>query len=202
VRAQDFSGSLHRLAVLVVVAQRNALHNHMPAGVSNGLDKVWPYDAKGPGDLQHADASDGVSRTGADRAIPDYTPVARIDPISPPAVLPKAPTTGSAPTKYIDKIQAAAALYAEGDFAGGDDLAKGVEDPIQRTALSWIALKSTSEPDYNRLAAFGAAHPQWPGNDWIRREQESALYAHPLSVATGLSRRCSPKNSRARQLAN
>ena len=36
-------------------------------------------------------------------------------------------------------------------------------DPIQRTALEWIALKGSPAPDGARLAAFAKAHADWPG---------------------------------------
>ncbi len=43
-----------------------------------------------------------------------------------------------------------------------------------------------AQPDDRRLAAFAAAHPQWPGGDWIRAVQEAHLYterAAPSVVA-------------------
>ncbi len=58
---------------------------------------------------------------------------------------------------------------------------------MQRVALEWIALKTSPQADYVRLAKFGAAHPQWPANVWIRYRQEAALYndrAHPELAAT------------------
>ena len=119
----------------------------------------------------------------------DFTPVSRIggeqDPT--PTVNSSAPAGVAADRGAdISRMQAAAALYQKGDLAGGDALAKAVDDPLQRLALEWIALKSAPRPDDARLAAFAAAHPDWPARLWIRSFQEAALYrgrARPEAVA-------------------
>jgi soluble lytic murein transglycosylase len=90
------------------------------------------------------------------------------------------------PVSDFSAMLAATALYQKGDIAGGDGLAKALVDPLQRVALEWIALKTSSQADYGRLAAFSAAHPQWAALTWIRYRQEAALYndrAHPEATA-------------------
>jgi len=77
----------------------------------------------------------------------------------------------------LSRFSLAAALYRKGDISGGDAAGQAVDDPLQRTALAWVALRSAPRPDYARLAAFGAAHADWPSQSWIRYEQEAALYA-------------------------
>ena len=117
----------------------------------------------------------------------DFTPVSRIE-------AEPAPSANSAAlagftvnrTGDLARMGAAAALYQKGDLAGGDALASGVDDPLQRLALEWVALKSTSRPDDSRLAAFAATHPDWPARVWIRSFQEAALYrdhARPETIA-------------------
>ena len=69
------------------------------------------------------------------------------------------------------------ALYRAGNGAAGDAAARAIADPLQRTALEWFALRLAAHPDYERLAAFGAAHPLWPEMLWLREEQEALLYA-------------------------
>ena len=104
---------------------------------------------------------------------------------TPEAGLATAPAPAPAAVADLAKFTAAAALYQKGDATGGDTLAKAVDDPLQRIALEWIALKSAPQADYARLSAFAAAHPAWPGGAWIRYRQEAAIYtdrAHALSA--------------------
>jgi soluble lytic murein transglycosylase len=101
--------------------------------------------------------------------------------ISPAAPIPAnpAPVAADPPPDRgpdLSGLIAAAALYQKGDTPGGDALANALTDPLQRTALEWIALKSSPRTDYARLATFGAVHPDWPANSWIRYRQEAALY--------------------------
>ncbi|MGA2792604.1 MAG: lytic transglycosylase domain-containing protein, partial [Roseiarcus sp.] len=120
----------------------------------------------------------------------DFTPVSRIGREQDPASgANSGALAGVAADRGADlsRMLAATALYQKGDLAGGDALAKAVDDPLQRLALEWIALKSGPRPDDGRLAAFAAAHPDWPARVWIRSFQEAALYrdrARPEVVAT------------------
>ena len=107
-------------------------------------------------------------------------PVADVDPMPTGSIEPAAaPARDFKPAVRPDvsAFMAAAALYQKGDSAGGDALAGRIADPLQRAALDWAALRLAARPDDRRLAAFAAAHPGWPGGDWIRAEQEAHLYA-------------------------
>jgi soluble lytic murein transglycosylase len=136
--------------------------------------------------------------SGADIAVPKLPEIAsspgadiapKLPEMAPPPganIAPKLPEAAPAPGPDLSRMIAAAALYQKGDLAGGDALAKALNDPLQRVALEWIALKSSPQPDYARLAAFGAAHSAWPANAWLRYRQEAAVYidrAHPKIAA-------------------
>ena len=115
----------------------------------------------------------------------DFTPVSRIGKEQEPAPLVDlAARLAGAPDRGADfaRFVAAAAIYQKGDLAGGDALAKALSDPLQRAALEWMALKSAPHPDYARLAAFAAAHPEWPARTWLRYRQEAALYNEPAPL--------------------
>jgi soluble lytic murein transglycosylase len=138
----------------------------------------------------------------------DLTPVSKIDPQQQPAsgaetlpISPAAPPPAEQDSG-LSRMSAAAALYQKGDLAGGDAAARALDDSLQRTALEWIALKTSPQADYARLAKFGAAHPDWPANTWIRYRQEAALYndrAHPEVTAALFS--ADPPRSTAGKLA-
>jgi len=119
----------------------------------------------------------------------DPTPTGGIEPhaLPAPAAAPPPPLAAE-PVSRDDasRLAAAAALYRKGDETGGDALARQAADPLQRVAFEWAALRLPAQPDDRRLAAFAAAHPQWPGGDWIRAVQEAHLYterAAPSVVA-------------------
>jgi soluble lytic murein transglycosylase len=110
------------------------------------------------------------------------TPVAAPAPMAAPAAAPAPPPESAAPSPRLDgsALAAAAALYRKGDLAGGDALAAKASDAAERAAFDWLALRLAPRPDDKRLAAFAAAHPHWPGGDWIRAVEEGRLYAdHP-----------------------
>ncbi len=68
--------------------------------------------------------------------------------------------------------------YRRGDLAKGDAAAATAKDPLIATALEWTALRiKPLEAGHRRLARFIAAHPDWPANDWLRKNAELALYA-------------------------
>lgn len=118
----------------------------------------------------------------------DMTPVSRIAPEPTPRPMLGPATLGAAPPAGPDysRMVAAAALYQKGDIPGGDAIAKDLDNALQRTALEWIALKTSPHADFARLASFAAVHPEWPAEAWIRFRQEAALYndrAHPEFAA-------------------
>jgi soluble lytic murein transglycosylase len=130
-----------------------------------------------------------ISPQASRTAAVDPTATASIEPpvaISPGPV--RAPTLDFTPQARPDlgRFGAVAALYRKGDLAGGDALGKDIADPVQRTALEWAALRLSGHPDDRRLINFAAAHPKWPGGDWIRAEREAHAYtdrAAPQVVA-------------------
>jgi soluble lytic murein transglycosylase len=142
-----------------------------------------------------------ASREAAPRAAPapprtivanlDPTPAAPIpgrqdSPADPPAA-PDQPEPAAPRAADLAPMNAAAAAYLKSGLAAGDALAKAVDDPLQRVALEWIALKSSPQADYARLAAFEAANPGWPASAWIRERREAAIYndrAHPDAALT------------------
>jgi soluble lytic murein transglycosylase len=123
----------------------------------------------------------------------DPTPIGAIEPA--PAPTPSAPAAPAPEAKPVGRLDASAlaavaALYRKGDAAGGDAIANQIADPIERTAAEWARLRLAADPDDRRLAAFAAAHPDWPGEDWIRAEQEAHLYterAAPPLIAAALA---------------
>jgi soluble lytic murein transglycosylase len=129
------------------------------------------------GAIARAAASSAPSSSPAPvaRPTPAATPPLVATPAPPPleSVAPAPPLDGSA-------LAAAAALYRKSDLAGGDALAAKASDAAERAAFDWLALRLAPRPDDKRLAAFAAAHPRWPGGDWIRAVEEGRLYAdHP-----------------------
>ncbi len=130
----------------------------------------------------------------------DVAPTGAIEASAPPA-LEHAPLAAEPPPD-VSRLAASAALYRKGDLAGGDALAKDVADPVQRTAIEWAALRLSPRLDERRLAAFAAAHPEWPGEDWIRAVQEAHLYVeHPAPQVAAALFAADPPSTPAGELA-
>lgn len=103
-------------------------------------------------------------------------PLSAAAPALPPDLAAPTASEASAPTQdELAALAAAAASAEKGDAASGYG-AGAVEAALQRAAIEWIALKSASAPSFGMLAAFAAAHPDWPSMDWIRESEEAALY--------------------------
>lgn len=84
-------------------------------------------------------------------------------------------------------VREALAAYRAGGIAAGDAATGEVEDPILRTALTWVAIRGNpSAFGFRRLLAFADAHPAWPSLPWLRRRMESLLLptADVVSVAS------------------
>ncbi|HTV33231.1 MAG TPA: transglycosylase SLT domain-containing protein [Methylocella sp.] len=78
----------------------------------------------------------------------------------------------------------ALAFYKSGNLAQGDLAAAGAKDPIVRTALEWIAIRSfPRESGFERLQSFMQAHPNWPALDWLKKRSEESLYGDKRSVS-------------------
>ena len=79
---------------------------------------------------------------------------------------------GYDPAGIVDAI---AAYHAE-NVASGDALAARISQPMVRTALEWVAIRIASPKiGVPRLAAFQAAHPDWPSKTWFRHLMEAHL---------------------------
>ena len=94
-----------------------------------------------------------------------------------PAPVDAASAVPLVPPIELTRFSAAASLYRKGAAAQADAMLAEIQDPLQRTALQWIALKSGPVADPDRLKAFEAAHKNWPGADWIRAVREASLYS-------------------------
>jgi soluble lytic murein transglycosylase len=173
-----YSATIGAGAAIWLAAHSNCLaHNRFACGVAGMLDRA----ADGPLSLILASLPpEAMSPYGdlSQRFEPppqiDFTPTSRIPP--------DAASMGDSDPEFAARpdllpLRAAVAAYQRSDRAGGDAIAQGVSDPLQRIALEWIALRTAAQPEYGALAAFGAAHPGWPSSDWIRYEQEAALLA-------------------------
>jgi soluble lytic murein transglycosylase len=109
---------------------------------------------------------------------------------SPDTDVPKIPLVpDSAPLTALPNIDMAGVrvtlgYYKAGDLVAGDAAVKDVKDPLARTMLEWIALRvKPREVGFERLMAFVAEHPDWPGRNYILRRAEEALYGDHRSVA-------------------
>ena len=125
-------------------------------------------------------------------------------PTSAPAPATASPLESAAPTPRLDgsALAAAAALYRKGDLAGGDALAAKASDAAERAAFDWLALRLAPRPDDKRLAAFAAAHPRWPGGDWIHAVEEGRLYSdHPSADIVAARFAADPPRTPAGKLA-
>jgi soluble lytic murein transglycosylase len=130
--------------------------------------------------------------------VAEPTPTATATPAAAPSLEPAA-----APSRVDGSALAAAAvLYRKGDLAGGDALAAKASDAAERVAFDWLALRLAPRPDDQRLAAFAAAHPHWPGGDWVRAVEEGRLYAdHPSAEIVAARFAGDPPRTSAGKLA-
>ena len=94
---------------------------------------------------------------------------------------------------------AAAVAYRKGDVAGLAALAKAETDPDRRLALEWAALRADPHPTFAALAAFAAAHPDWPGDGYLALPRGGRASRPPGRArrGRGLLRRAS-RRTRAR----
>jgi soluble lytic murein transglycosylase len=104
-------------------------------------------------------------------SLPPPPPLVGLDPPE-PAVLDAASRFDAA---ALARFVEAANLYRRSDFAGGDAAAASISDPLQRTALDWIALRVVATPA--RLDTFAKGHPDWPARDWFQAQREGWLYS-------------------------
>jgi soluble lytic murein transglycosylase len=78
----------------------------------------------------------------------------------------------------LNGLEDAIALYRKGDVAGGDAMARKRSDPLARTMLEWVALRTNARSaGLQRIGAFLETHRDWPSATWLRRRAEELLYA-------------------------
>ena len=78
----------------------------------------------------------------------------------------------------ITGVKPALALYARGDLAGGDALAKTISDPVARASVDYAALRLMPHAvGYERIMAFLDANPGWPSQGWLAKRAEESLFA-------------------------
>jgi soluble lytic murein transglycosylase len=106
-----------------------------------------------------------------------------------PSAVPETPSGAGAaapqsvPKKEPAPISPALQAYRKGDSGALAALARAASDPDERLALEWAALRAQAHPTSVELDAFAKAHPTWPGNGWIRYQEEADLAVHPLPPA-------------------
>lgn len=92
-----------------------------------------------------------------------------------PAPLDPSTLIGAADAEILTQALAA---YRSGDFAAGDAHSVRLAGNLPDAAAQWVGLRlHPREAGFKRIAAFLAAHPDWPAADWLRRRAEESLYA-------------------------
>ncbi len=74
-------------------------------------------------------------------------------------------------------LREALALYKAGQLQTGDAVAETAKDPLVRTTLAWIAVRSEpGDRGYERMREFLEAHPGWPTRVAIEHHMEEMLF--------------------------
>jgi soluble lytic murein transglycosylase len=77
----------------------------------------------------------------------------------------------------VTGLREAIALYKAGELPQGDRVAADAADPLVRTTLEWVALRTNQrETGFKRVIKFVEAHPGWPSGPWLRKRAEESLY--------------------------
>lgn len=76
----------------------------------------------------------------------------------------------------LSGLREALPFYKAGDLTHGDAEAAAATDPIVRTTLEWVALRSARDVGTERLQAFINAHPAWPAREAIAHRIEEDFY--------------------------
>ena len=159
-----------------------------------------PLQAVVVGSAREAVADSRNDRWGIARALiaPFQRLVSRV-PNAPlpvePNVTAYAPLPGAVdPTLAIDpatvlsidlaQLRSGVDAYRRGDVAAGDAIAAGTTEPLIATTLAWTWLRThPREAGFTRMVQFIKDHPEWPGNDWLRKRIEDGLYTDKPSPA-------------------
>ena len=75
------------------------------------------------------------------------------------------------------QVKPALALYARGDLAGGDALAREIRDPVARAGVDYAGLRLHARSvGYERIMGFLLRYPNWPSEPWLLKRAEEALF--------------------------
>ncbi|HTJ03406.1 MAG TPA: hypothetical protein VL492_11495, partial [Methylovirgula sp.] len=81
-------------------------------------------------------------------------------------------------------LREALALYKAGQLQAGDAVAETAKDPLVRTTLAWMALRSEpGERAFDHMRNFLAAHPSWPTRVTLEKRMEEMLFLGNSSPA-------------------
>jgi len=141
--------------------------------------------------------------------------VARLAAAAALAALALLPSRGDAnearPTGKIESVEAitashpdvglvrdAVTAYRRGDLSAGDAIRARVAKAGARFFLDWAAIRlgGVTIP-FDRVLAFGLAHPDFPGQAWLRRRAEDALLVErkPASLVRAFFAREQPQTA-------
>jgi len=65
--------------------------------------------------------------------------------------------------------------YRRGDITEGDKARAGIADETARALTEWVAIRSTPNIGFDRIAGFLREEASWPAGALIRRRAEEAL---------------------------
>ena len=88
----------------------------------------------------------------------------------------------------LSLMKSAVAAYRAGDVASGDQLASSLTDPLAKTTLEWVALRTAQEKaGFSRINDFLSNNTDWPTLQLLRKKGEEALYNEPRDDAAVLA---------------
>jgi len=88
----------------------------------------------------------------------------------------------------LSVMKSAIVAYRAGDVASGDQFASNLTDPLAKTGLEWVALRTAQEKaGFSRINEFLSNNPDWPTLQLIRKKGEEALYNEPRDDAAVLA---------------
>jgi soluble lytic murein transglycosylase len=134
-----------------------------------GLVPLCAYAEEDRGEAGPAEVTAPVEASAP--AAPEATPSAAQEPA--PAARPD-----------LAPFRDAMLAYRRGDVSGGDRLRPRNADPVATTLLDWAEIRyGGALIDFDRLAAFARANPDWPGLGWVRKRAEEAAVAERKPAA-------------------
>ncbi|HTO78638.1 MAG TPA: transglycosylase SLT domain-containing protein [Methylocystis sp.] len=158
------------------------------AGPQSWLARLSAWRAAPPSDEAAKPASQTEESATAEQ--PEGEPSQQAEAPPEPAAQNKEPLVASADLPTLvgaeaEPFLAAVSVYRAGDFAQGDRIVAGLENPVAVAAAQWVGLKlHWREAGFERLKRFLALHPSWPAADWLRRRAEDQLLGESRSDAT------------------